>query len=207
MEELKNAEINGLLSNYSKQQLAEKVAFYEDLMRSGNVYLKKIPQDHYSVVDLLEMSTGYDKETLSELLNCGFETTANAQSRSIEKYCRHRHLLNLSGQLAQEYQREYQCCSPRVKGNINTNDILNARSNVKNVYPSKFIDIVKKFLEYNPIEEWHNKNSLSAIDTHFTEQDNEKFECNYCKKCLKKKSRKKHLETCKKYKEANEEKE
>ena len=43
MEELKNAEIAILLSNNTKEELAEKLAFYEDLVRSGNVYFKEPP--------------------------------------------------------------------------------------------------------------------------------------------------------------------
>jgi len=208
MEELKNAEIAILLSNNTKEELAEKLAFYEDLVRSGNVYFKEPPVDHSSVVELLKMSTGISSEQLSALLDFGFHKNADSQFRSISKVNKQRNFLNLSMKLAKTYFREHQCCSPRIKGSITTDEILDCRSNVKNVYPMSYIKHVKSFLEHNPIEKWHKKNSSSDIDKHFTKQeDSEKFQCKYCKRLLKKNSRKKHLQSCKEYKKIEEDEE
>jgi len=208
MEELKNAEIAILLSNNTKEELAEKLQHFEHLKRIGNVYDNEMPINHCSVVELIQMATGYHKETLSELLNFGFNKNANSQFRSISKFNKQRNLLNLSMNLAHAYQREYECCAPRIKGSITTDQILDCRSNVKNVYPMSYIKHVKSFLEHNPIEKWHKKNSSSDIDKHFTKQeDSEKFQCKYCKRLLKKNSRKKHLQSCKEYKKIEEDEE
>lgn len=209
MEDLKVEELNILLQNNTKEELAEQLMFYKHLERQGNIYHIKLPHNHHSVVQLLKMATLYSDDQLKEMLDFSFMKNDRTQSRSITKYNKHRNFLNLSKSLANQYYHEYKCCSPRIKGNISTDQILDFRSNVKNVYPYKYIDVVKIFLKNYPIEKWHiNKSSIcTSNDKHFTLkiiENQEKFECNYCEICLIKSSRKRHLKCCKKFQKSKE---
>jgi len=101
-ENLRDEEVKKLVKNNTSLQLAEKLQFFLELQRNGNVYLDNIPDDMYTARELLRMAYNGDDEKFDELLNFSFETDSKSQSRSIRKKSKHNHMLKFSKKLASD---------------------------------------------------------------------------------------------------------
>lgn len=190
-----NAEVQTLVDNNSKIELAEQLAFYKNLDRKGNVYYLEPPEGHHSLNEFLQFATGYDRKQLIELLDMGFTKTDKSQRRSIQKYNRQANLLALASLLSQKYVFEHngEHC-PRVKGSKKTSELLECKSGLKNYYPSAYLKDVKQFLNYHPITEWCN-NYKGKVMEDFEEiciDGETKYKCTRCLSVMKKNSRSGH---------------
>jgi hypothetical protein len=196
MTSLDKIKIKNLLEKYSKEELAEQLAFYKDLEYKGNVYYENIPKYHYSVRQLILMVSKFNENVLKNLLDCSFNINKKKQSRTMKKYNINKTLLNLAGGLARQYKTEFKSSAPRIKKTKDTSELLDCHSQMSNCYPASYKKYVEKFIENHPIEKWH----IDEFDDKFNEIkiDNEvKYSCKNCEKNLKKNSRKQHLKNCK----------
>lgn len=196
MTELKKVELDNLLEKYSKEEIAEQLLFYKDLDGKGNVYYENAPENHYSIRQLILMSSNLDEKTVNELLNCSFTKNKEKQSRNISKYNTHRNILMLAGSLSRQYKTEFKNRAPRTKKTKETKELLDCHSQICNWYPPSYLKHVKKYIEENPLKEWHK----DKLDDKFTQTEIDgivKYICKECNKNLMKKSRSSHLNFCK----------
>jgi hypothetical protein len=196
-ENLRYEEIKKLVKNNTSLQLAEKLQFFLELQRNGNVYLENIPDDMYTARELLRMAYNDDDEKFDELLNFSFETDSKSQSRSIRKKSKHNHMLKFSKKLASVYVDDYKICAPRIKKTKYTKEILDGHSCHSNFYPGKYIDIAKKYLKDYPLEQWGDVKTSSKLDEKFEEMSDNKYRCKRCSKHVQKQSRSSHLKSIK----------
>lgn len=193
-------EIKIIMEKYTPRQLAEKLQFYKNLDRIGNVYYQHIPHGYVSLRQMLYDAMPTKIDLLKKMLNISFTKTPNEQQRSIQKYNIHRTLLILANKLAVEYKKEHKTCAPRIKQHKHTDEILDGKIGMSNFYPKKYIKYVKEFLKYYPIDSWVYE-FVPKIRNDFTQviQDEvEKYQCKYCEKVILKNSRTGHIKVCKK---------
>ena len=185
-----------LFNNYDKIQLVKQLAFFKNLERIGNVYYQSIPDSCSTMIELLEIASGYDAPTLKELLNLCFVKNDKSQTRCIEKYNKHSNLMGLAKYLSNEYSRQNAgAMPPRIKTSKSTEEILSCRSGLKNYYPTHYVVYIKIFLKNHPLNTWHLKYTGCVIDG-FENLNNGSYNCLKCEITLKKNSRRTHKKMC-----------
>jgi hypothetical protein len=178
-----------LLETYTKEELAQKLSYYNDLERNGCVYSLIKPVDHYTVIELISMVSKKTTQEVKALIDIRFSKTKKKQYRSIEKYNRHHTYMKLSGKVAHEFFKEHKGSSPRIKVSKETEDIPNCRSSgFKNVYPLQYKEVVKNFLKEYPLNKWHEEFDIKG----FEKTENGKYKCDLCSKSYCRQYRNKH---------------
>jgi hypothetical protein len=176
------------------EKLREKLAFYDNLNRIGNVYLEYIPDKYSTLVDLLIMAEPDQKDFIQRMLKFGFTLNSTHQTRNLKKYNKHRKYLQLSHHIASIYKNEHGgACAVRVKNKVHKSEILEGKTGMKNVYPNTYIKQIREFLKRYPLKNW-NKNNLDDSFTYHKEL--KLYECMICENKVNKNQRNKHLKKC-----------
>jgi hypothetical protein len=201
--DLYDYEIELLIKKYTVLELAEQLKFYKDLENVGNVYYQEVPQEHHSLIDLIKMaSPEIHPNEMSIMLDMKFTNTVKSQFRKREKYNINKNLLRLAIQLSQDYKAEHSNRScPRVKNGKtqkSTHELLNGKSGSHNTYPGTYVKKVKSYLKKYPLKHWCDF-VIEEIEGYNVIEDigELKYQCIYCEKILKKKSRNNHKKICK----------
>lgn len=205
---IKSDQLKLYMKNKTHLECARLCIYYQELERSGNVYLLDVPVNHISLIELIKLVyVPKDPEcvyTVSELLDMKFMNDENNnQFREGKKYNRNNNLMCLASSLSVQYKKEFngQSC-PRVKNcktQKNTSQLLNGKSNCHNCYPYHYIEKVRAFLKEKPLEDWDVCFGITGFDEVKDESTGEiKHKCIDCDRILKKNSRHNHKKVCKK---------